>query len=172
MIINDLCSSITDTKNNKKKMIFLNTSDILEGKILNFSYSATSELPGQAKKLIKNGDILFSEIRPKNCRYAIVNVNNPEDYIVSTKLMVIRCNKKVNNKYLYYFLTSPKTINHLQEIAESRSGTFPQITFEEIKSLQISLPGLNEQQHIVDIMRYSLWIKYYLKKNAYWKQEN
>ena len=105
------------------------------------------------KKLIKNGDILFSEIRPQNKRYALINVINPDDYIVSTKLMVLRCNDKINSKYLYYYLTSPKIINHLQEVAESRSGTFPQITFDEIKSLNINLPSIDKQQHIVDILR-------------------
>ena len=149
MLINNLCKSISNS-NKSKRCIFLNTSDILNGKILHSNYSNRSELPGQAKKAIENGDILFSEIRPSNGRYALINVVNPEDYIVSTKLMVIRCNEKVNNKYLYYFLTSPRIIKHLQEVAESRSGTFPQITFDEIKNIDIDLPKLELQQHIVD----------------------
>lgn len=156
MLLKDICSSITETKHNKNNLIFLNTSDILEGKILHNNYTKTSDMPGQAKKLIKNGDILFSEIRPHNKRYALVNVNNPDDYIVSTKLMVIRCNNKVNNRYLYYYLTSPKIITHLQEVAESRSGTFPQITFDEVKTLKIDLPNLEKQKHIVDTISFAL----------------
>ena len=41
--------------------------------------------------------------------------------------------------------------DELQELAESRSGTFPQITFDEIKSLNIDLPSKDFQQHIVNI---------------------
>ena len=149
----NLCKSITNTiSKNKEQVIFLNTGDILNGKILNFKYSKVSSLPGQAKKTIKNNDILFSEIRPKNGRYALVNVENPNDFVVSTKLMVIRCDDIVLPKYLYYYLTSPKIISHLQELAESRSGTFPQITFDEIKSLNIDLPSKDFQQHIVNII--------------------
>ena len=104
MQLNNLCQSITKTiSKNKKTAIFLNTSDILNGQILNKNFSSTSNLPGQAKKTIENDDILFSEIRPKNRRYALVNVSNPSDYVVSTKLMVIRCNKQILPKYLYYF---------------------------------------------------------------------
>lgn len=156
MLLKDICNSITETKHNKNNLIFLNTSDILEGKILHANYTNIADMPGQAKKLIKNGDILFSEIRPHNKRYAIVNVDNPDDYIVSTKLMVLRCKNNVNNKYLYYYLTSPKIINHLQEVAESRSGTFPQITFDEVKALEINLPSIERQQHIVDIISFAL----------------
>jgi type I restriction enzyme S subunit len=79
----------------KSKLIFLNTSDILEGQILIDNYMDIDLLKGQAKKTIRNGDILFSEIRPKNKRYAYVKVNNPEDYVVSTKLMVLR-NKSID----------------------------------------------------------------------------
>ena len=152
MKLNKLCNSISITVDkNKQNLIFLNTSDVLNGKILHCNYSIREDLPGQAKKSIKNDDILYSEIRPRNCRFAYVSVQNPNDYIVSTKLMVIRrCNELIIPKYLYLYLTSPKIINHLQELAESRSGTFPQITFDEIKSLEINLPSIEEQQHIID----------------------
>lgn len=154
MQLSKLCESVTKTlSKNKKEVIFFNTSDIMNGKILNHTFSKVSELPGQAKKTIQKNDILFSEIRPKNCRYAFITENNPDNFVVSTKLMVIRCKETIFPKYLYYFLTSPRIINHLQEVAESRSGTFPQITFEEVKSLEIFLPSKSIQQHIVDTQR-------------------
>ena len=155
--LDDLCSSISETyKFTNDRIYFLNTSDVLEGKITNQKLYDVKDLPGQAKKKIQNNDILYSEIRPHNKRYAIVNVANPDDYVVSTKLMVIRANNIINHKYLYYFLTSPKIVQHLQEVAESRSGTFPQITFDEIKSLAIDLPNSEVQQHIVDTIHFSL----------------
>jgi len=154
MYLKQICKSISNTYNEgKDNVIFLNTRDILNGHILNSEYSSLKNLPGQAKKTICNEDILLSEIRPKNNRFAFVKVNNPEDYILSTKLMVIRCDKqKVNPRYIYSFLTSPSSLLHLEELAEARSGTFPQITFDEIASLEISLPSLEKQQHIVDII--------------------
>lgn len=115
----------------KDKLIFFNTSDILNGDFLHADYREVSQLPGQAKKSIKKHDILFSEIRPVNKRFALVRVE-AEDYVVSTKLMVLRVrNPMVNHLRMYQFLTRPKFINQLQRAAEGRSGTFPQITFEE-----------------------------------------
>lgn len=158
MKVSDICESISKTfPNNQEYVIFLNTSDVLNGKILHSNYSLVKDLPGQAKKTFNKYDILYSEIRPKNNRFAFIDFNNTKDYVISTKLMVIRCIQDiVIPKYLFYFLTSDTIINHLQEVAESRSGTFPQITFEEIKSLDICLPSLTIQQHIVDTIRSSL----------------
>lgn len=134
------------------KIIFLNTSDIEDGKIVNNNCYKISDLPGQAKKKIKNGDILFSEIRPKNKRYALVENIDETNYVVSTKLMVLRNkdSKVLNMKYFYYFLTSPKMLRYLQSEAEARSGTFPQITFKDnIYPITINLPSLAEQNKIV-----------------------
>ncbi len=118
-------------KFNKQELIFLNTSDILDGQILLHDYSDIDTMPGQAKKVIANGDILFSEIRPANKRYALVRENNPEDYVVSTKLMVLRMRgSQYSNLKVYFYLTLPEVLDDLQKQAEGASGTFPQITFD------------------------------------------
>ena len=152
--IGTLVDSISIThKFNKDKLIFLNTSDVSEGKILINTYMNTSSLKGQAKKTIKNDDILFSEIRPKNKRYAYVNVPNPEDYVVSTKLMVLRNKTEdVLTKYIYYFLTYSATLDYLQMRAENRIWSFPQITFDLVKTLEIEIPDTDIQQNIVNII--------------------
>src|SRR5690606_24591331 len=153
--LGDLIKSVSKTHRfDKDHLVFLNTSDILEGKILINNYMPVSEMKGQAKKTIQNGDILYSEIRPKNRRYAYVkNLHNVEDYVVSTKLMVLRNNSNLlNTDYLYHFLTSEQAINYLQNRAENRIGSFPQITFEIIQSLNIWLPDLATQQKIASVL--------------------
>lgn len=139
-------------KFDKDKLIFLNTSDILEGEILHNNYSDVKNMPGQAKKSINKGDILFSEIRPKNKRFAYVDFDG-EDFVVSTKLMVLRRkNNDIDNKFLYKYLTSEIMLNYLQTMAEGRSGTFPQITFSELKSIDVKLPPIEEQKAIAKIL--------------------
>lgn len=153
--LGNLINSISKThKFDKDELVFLNTSDVLEGKILISYYSKISTLKGQAKKTISNGDILYSEIRPQNRRYAYVkNLEKPEDYVVSTKLMVLRQKSlNINTDYLYHFLTSDSTINYLQRKAEGRIGSFPQITFDILKRLKIRLPDLTTQQKIASIL--------------------
>ena len=151
--IGDLADSVSEThKFGKEKLIFLNTSDILHGKILHRTYSAVKDWPGQAKKSICKDDILFSEIRPANGRWAYVE-EDADDFVVSTKLMVIRTRKdKLFPKFFYQFLTSSEITRWLQHLAESRSGTFPQITFDEVASLELPLPSLATQHAIAAVL--------------------
>lgn len=139
--IHDMVDTISDTYKLKEvdEVIFLNTGDIEDGKFLHNDYCSTDGLPGQAKKSIAKGDILYSEIRPKNKRYAFVDFD-AEDYVVSTKLMVLRAKTDINPLLPYFILTQDKTINELQHVAEHRSGTFPQITFKELDKIVAILP--------------------------------
>ena len=152
--LEDLIDSISVThKFNKEYLIFLNTSDVLNGKILTSEYSNIKSLKGQAKKTIKYRDILFSEIRPKNRRFAFVNIENTEDYVVSTKLMVLRNkSEEVLIEYVYYFLIYEGTLDYLQMRAENRIGSFPQITFDILKPISLNLPNLETQQKIIKIL--------------------
>jgi type I restriction enzyme S subunit len=142
--VHDLVDSVSITYKLKEvdKVIFLNTGDIKDGKLLHKSYSKTEGLPGQAKKSIEKGDILYSEIRPKNKRFALVNIDC-SDYVVSTKLMVLRAKVGIDSLLPYFILTQEKTIQNLQHVAEHRSGTFPQITFKELADVTATLPKAN-----------------------------
>lgn len=154
MPVGEVCSSISDTYREKKNMVTLiNTSDVLEGRVLNHERVPNSSLKGQFKKTFQRDDILYSEIRPQNRRFAYVDFS-PIDYIASTKLMVIRAKKDVvSPKYLYYFLKNSSTVAELQLLAETRSGTFPQITFSEVANLTIPVPPLAVQEVIVQTMQ-------------------
>jgi type I restriction enzyme S subunit len=110
--INEIVESVSIThKFDKPKLKFLNTADAEKGKIVNYTELPISELKGQAKKTIKKNDILFSEVRPKNKHYAYVDIDDCTDYVVSTKLMVLRkFNENVDNKYFYYYLTNARML--------------------------------------------------------------
>ena len=150
--VGDICSSISETyKGHSKSVVLINTSDVLEGRCHNHELVPNKDLKGQFKKVFKFGDILYSEIRPANKRFAYIDFD-ATDYIASTKLMVLRNNENVSNRFLYHFLKSESTIAELQALAESRSGTFPQITFSELSQLDISIPNLETQMAITNFI--------------------
>lgn len=122
---------------------------------MNHSLTKNANLKGQFKKKFRTKDILYSEIRPANKRFAFVDIEDTQNYIASTKLMVIRANAEIIiPEYLFIFLQMPTIIAELQMLAETRSGTFPQITFSsEISPLSISLPDKGTQNRIVEIFR-------------------
>ena len=155
LTVGDLCDTISDTYHrNDEVVVLVNTSDVLEGKILNHQPVENKNLKGQFKKTFKKDDILYSEIRPANKRYAYVDFAGTERYIASTKLMVLRPKKdRVLPRFLFAFLSSNHVLAKLQHLAETRSGTFPQITFSsELAPMPIALPDFNTQEKIVGML--------------------
>ena len=155
MTVGDLCDTISDTYHRKDdEVILINTSDVLKGKILNHVCVENKNLKGQFKKVFKKDDILYSEIRPANKRYAYVDFEDTERYIASTKLMVLRPNTDVViPRFLFAFLSSSQVLSELQHLAETRSGTFPQITFStELAPMTIAVPDFGTQEKIVGLL--------------------
>lgn len=136
--------------NNFDEVVFINTGDVLHNEFLHNELTDKNNLPGQAKKAIKKGDILYSEIRPGNGRYLLVD-RDLENHVVSTKFMVIESDTNVVlPEYLFLVLTSQEVTEYFKVIAESRSGTFPQITFDAISHYEIDLPNIEIQKSIID----------------------
>jgi ribosomal protein L10 len=153
MKLGEVCVNISVTfDKTKQQVVLVNTSDVLNGKVTNHVLVNNKGLKGQFKKTFQKDDILYSEIRPKNKRFAFIDFN-ANDYVASTKLMVIRANKKVFPQYLYQILKSDEVINQLQALAESRSGTFPQITFSELAQIDVRIPKLDEQKEIANFLK-------------------
>ena len=157
--LNDICFSVSKSKKANLPQKVINTSNILHGKItpiLEFN-----KVLGQFKKTAKLNDILFSEIRPGNGRWALVQ-EDISSSLISTKILVIRSkNEIILSKYLYFLLTL-KLNFQIVSIAKSRSGTFPQITFSEISKIKTYIPSLKEQKFIIGIIERNekLFLKY------------
>lgn len=153
--VGDLCETVSITyRCNDPEVILINTSDILEGKILNHKKVKNKGLKGQFKKTFKKNDILYSEIRPANKRFAFVDFDDTSLYIASTKLMVLRPKSEiVYPQFLFAILKDCSMLEKLQHLAETRSGTFPQITFSsELASMLVMLPDLDTQKKIVSVL--------------------
>ncbi len=151
--LGEVCFNASETFDLKKQdeVIFINTGDVLKNKFLHNNLSKVKGLPGQAKKSIIINDLLYSEIRPQNSRYALVDFDC-ENYVVSTKFMILRSYNNILPKYLLLLLSSNIYLKEFQLIAESRSGTFPQITFDSISYFPINLPPIDEQERIAEVL--------------------
>ena len=137
----------------KDKLIAINTSDVENGVMGSGTLTSVDELKGQFKKTIVKDDILFSEIRPANRRFAKVTTEDTKDYVVSTKLMVLRkYNEDVDLEYFYYCLTNQPFLDILQRRAENRIGSFPQITFDLLSEYAFPIPPISEQKRISSVI--------------------
>lgn len=153
--VNQIVDSVSITHSfDKEELIAVNTSDVLEGHFIEPKLLPINELKGQFKKTIQKDDILFSEIRPANKRYARVDFEDTANYVVSTKLMVLRkFNKDVDLDYFYYWLTSDINLKILQARAENRICSFPQITFDLLSEYDVPIPNMEYQKNIAHILK-------------------
>lgn len=136
--IGDLSMNITDyTKCDQKQVVLINSSDVTDGYFMHHNLSKNENLKGHFKKRFTKGDILYSQVRPRNRHWGYCTFV-AENYLASTQLMVIR-NKKdiVPSILLYQYLIDDNVWMDFTLKTETRSGTFPQGNYEDLSSIKI-----------------------------------
>lgn len=150
MKINELAQINPKTKLTKNKFInYIDTSSVVDGTLLNVQY-LDKNYPSRAQRVVSKFDILISSVRPmlKHNYFVKIDIDN---LVASTGFIQIRCQTNdVIPRYLYYYLSSEKQVNQYIMIADSSQTTFPSFNKDVIENMEINLPRLEEQQHIVD----------------------
>lgn len=96
-------------------------------------------------KLVPEGTILLSSRAPIG--YLAIAA---KELCTNQGFKSIICKKEfVNNLYLYYWLSTK--IEYLKSI--SSGATFKELSKDTLENVEINLPSLNIQQHIVNIKR-------------------
>jgi len=155
--IDEISSINSATYSLKDKRLFinyLNTGNITNNKIEEIvCYNELSELPSRARRIVKNGNIIISTVRPNQLHYGVLK-NIPENLLVSTGFAVLDIDKNLaDNYYVYYYLTQKHITNYLQRVAEGSTTSYPSIKPSDIGEITIDLPPLNIQHKISKIIR-------------------
>ena len=163
ILIKELADNILDyTPNTNRKVVLLNSSDVTEGLFTELPLVDNINLKGQFKKRFKKGDILYSEIRPRNKHYAYCYFNS-DKYIASTRLIVLRGKKEkiISNTLLYQYIISQNVYEEFTLKTETRSGTFPQGNYQDLSMIEV--PFSEDQQKIaqsLDVIYDEIWSNY------------
>ena len=153
MIVKDI--AICNPKNNYIPNSFINyidTASVLDGKIKNIQKLLT-DFPSRAQRIVHQNDILISSVRP-NLKHNCFVEESLENMIASTGFILIRAKnkEKIDNRFLYYFLTSPSIVKHYCSIAENSQSSFPSFNKEVIENLHIPDFSQNIQRSISNIL--------------------
>jgi len=97
---------------------------------------------------LKTGDILFTN-RGEIGKIAIVGVdfNNSN---LNSQIAWFRSTEQLNNKFLFYFLSSPKLQSYY--LVEKNGAALQQFTIKQINNIDVPIPSLPEQKRIVKIL--------------------
>ena len=136
--IGELSLNITNyEKVDAEEVVLINSSDVTEGYFDHHNYSPNKNLKGHFKKRFQKGDILYSQVRPRNRHWAYCNFD-ANDYLASTQLMVIRNNPSlITSILLYQYIISDNVWKEFTLKTETRSGTFPQGNYEDLSQILV-----------------------------------
>ena len=136
--IGDLSLNITDyTKCEREEVVLINSSDVTEGHFEHHILSENKNLKGHFKKRFQKGDILYSQVRPRNRHWAFCTFDS-NNYLASTQLMVIRNRPNViPSILLYQYIIDDNVWLEFTLKTETRSGTFPQGNYEDLSSVRV-----------------------------------
>ena len=106
--------------------------------------------PSRARKIIKEGDIIYSTVRPYLHNMCIIDKSFSCEPIASTGFAVIHCIEGINNMFLFYYLLSPIFDTYANSNENAKGVAYPAINDERLYKAIIPIPSSNEQSNIVD----------------------
>ena len=122
--------------------------DMEKGEIISFSEHTLKSLPSWASYILKEGDILFPRAYD-SMRGVTVVPKEYEGYIASGGLIVVRNNPElILREYVQYHFTRPEI---LLLIKRNCSGEInPKYTWKTFSEVEVPLPPIKEQRHIMN----------------------
>lgn len=115
------------------------------GKLLNYNLAKEDGLIS-GKYLFKKNDVLYGKINPQLGKVTLAKFEG----ICSADMYAIKVGKKLIANFLFYFMLS-NSFFHQSTTFPARAG-IPKINREEINSIYIEIPSLEEQKLIVDFL--------------------
>ena len=133
------------------KILYLDTSSVTENTFSELQNFAIQDAPSRAKRIIRNGDIVYSTVRPNLKHFGYIK-EPAENTVASTGFAVVRAKPGTDSEYLYYWLASGLRTEYLTSIAGSQTTTFPAFNPSILAKLKLVLPDLRTQKKIAGIL--------------------
>jgi len=117
------------------------------GQFLGANKVESAEAPSRARRLVKQGDVLISTVRPNLKAFAILT-EVPDRAIASTGFAVLRAKAvQLLPEFLIRMLRHERSVD--QMIGMMGKGAYPSINQTDVELIQIPLPPLDVQKEIV-----------------------
>lgn len=100
-----------------------------------------SEAPSRAKRIIRNGDMILSTVRP-NLRSFLYVTNAKSNTIASTGFAVLRAKQNSVPRFVYYAVTDPRFTDYLTN--NTKGTSYPAVDSEAI--IRGEVPELHIEQ--------------------------
>ncbi len=119
-------------------------SILLEPRRLRFA-----DAPSRARRVVADGDILVSTVRPYLRSFCRVH-DSKADLVASTGFAVVRAREGVDSGFLYQHVLAEWFVEHL--IPRMKGSNYPAVSPQDVAEYPLDLPPLAEQRHIAEIL--------------------
>jgi len=102
---------------------YINISSVSHGHLHEVERMDFSDAPSRARRLIQDGDTIWSCVRPNRMSYLYIH-NPPENRIVSTGFAVLSP-KRIGPSFLYQLTTQPEFVDYL--VANATGSAYPAV---------------------------------------------
>ena len=122
---------------------YIDISSVAQGRVLSRTRVPASEAPGRARRKIRDGDIIWSNVRP-NLRAHALMLEPDELDVVSTGFTVLTATK-VSFTWLYMFVTTDNFVGHLANHATGAG--YPAVRPDDFERAELQIPSRTLLDH-------------------------
>ena len=139
---------VTPTKQKvpDERFTYIDVASIDGFKITNTKTLEAQDAPSRARKIVKDGMLLYSTVRPYLKKISIAS-GIEGDVIASTAFATFACSEKIYNRYLFYVLVSEYMNAYVKSV--QKGVAYPAINDRDFYSVYIPVPPMTEQVRIV-----------------------
>jgi type I restriction enzyme S subunit len=136
------------TPNSRFTYIDVGAIDNMRGTVSsNVQTLESAEAPSRARKIVRNGTVIYSTVRPYLLNVAVIDRDFTPNAIVSTAFAILHPYSGVESRYIYFFLRSPFFVSYVE--ANQKGVAYPAINDGELFAGEFPLPPAAEQLRIV-----------------------
>ena len=151
-LISDYCKKVRQLNPKSEDFdsflyIDISSIDNKKNKIVYPKEIKSDKAPSRAKQETFPGDIVYSTVRVYLMNVALVPAFGDKQIISSTGFTVLRTNKKLNSKFLFYYLLSVYVTNKLN--SKQRGTSYPAIRDNDLFEMTIKVPKVEIQERVV-----------------------
>ncbi len=125
---------------------YIDISSVSPGRIDTINHMPFVEAPGRARRIVTDGSILWSNVRPNRRSFAVVLDPTPE-IVASTGFTVLDA-RETSFAYLYHWVTTDNFVGYL--VGNAQGAAYPAVTAATFERAAILLPPADLVKRFTD----------------------
>lgn len=125
---------------------YIDISSVSPGRIDTTNRMPFVEAPGRARRLVTDGSILWSNVRPNRRSFALVLDPTPE-IVASTGFTVLDA-RETSFAYLYHWVTTDSFVGYL--VGNAQGAAYPAVTAATFERATVLLPSADLVERFTD----------------------